>query len=138
MIMKLKFSLFFLFLSLGAFSQEPVSTEPLVQEEVLQIAEKMPSFPGGMEAMFAFIKENVKYPKEAKKKDIEGTCYIRFTVEKNGSLSDIHVIRGVPNGPMCDEEALRVVKMFPAWIPGEQNGEKKRVIYNIPIKFKLK
>lgn len=105
-------------------------------DEVLTIAEIMPQYPGGNQALFKFLGENIKYPEQAKKDEISGKVYVTFTVDKDGSVKDVHVLRGIGGG--CDEEAIRVVKMMSHWTPGEQDGAKVSIEYNLPINFKLK
>ena len=79
--------------------------------------------------------DNVKYPKEAREKGIQGRVFITFIVEKDGSLTNFKVVRGIGHG--CDEEAIRVAKMMPNWEPGKQRGKEVRVQFNLPIKFVL-
>jgi TonB family protein len=98
--------------------------------------ETQPTFPGGMEKFYAYLKENVLYPAEAKANKLEGKVFLSFIVEKDGSLMDIQVQRGLGGG--TDEEAVRVLKACPRWTPGTQNGNVVRVKYNIPISFNLK
>ncbi|MBO4851646.1 MAG: energy transducer TonB [Prevotella sp.] len=97
--------------------------------------EQQPSFPGGSLALFDFLRENTKYPEQAKKDSIEGRVVLSFVVETDGSITDPKVVRGVH--PLLDEEALRVAKLMPKWEPGYQNGNPVRVKYNIPVTFKL-
>ena len=97
--------------------------------------EKMPAFPGGEQGLLDFIGTNVRYPEEAKKQGISGKVFVGFVVETDGSVSNVKVLQGIGGG--CDEEAVRVVKMMPNWIPGEASGEKVRVMYMIPINFRL-
>lgn len=66
---------------------------------------------------------------------MEGTVYVNFTIEKDGNISNPRILRGIGSG--CDEETLRVIKLMPKWIPGEENGQTVRVQYNLPVKFKL-
>jgi protein TonB len=103
--------------------------------QVLIVVEEMPSFPGGMPSLSAYVSEHLKYPEKAKKLRVEGLVLLQFTVEKDGSVSNVEVIRGIGYG--CDEEALRVVKAMPAWKPGQQVGKPVRVRYSLPIRFKL-
>ena len=105
------------------------------EDTVYQIVEEMPKFPGGEEAMFKFISENVKYPQEAKDKNISGRVFVNFVVEKDGSVDEVKVLRSIGGG--CDEEAVRVVKSMPKWTPGKQKGKPVRVSYIIPFVFKL-
>lgn len=104
-------------------------------DQVFQVVEVDPEFPGGMEALIKYLSENIKYPEQAKKDKIQGKVYISFVVEKDGSVADAKVLRGIGGG--CDEEALRVVNAMPKWEPGKQKGTPVRVQYNLPIVFKL-
>jgi TonB family protein len=98
--------------------------------------EQEPSFPGGVNKFAAYLSHNIKYPAEMKKKKIEGKVFISFIVEKDGSLSEIKVLREPGYGSGL--EALRVLSMSPKWKPGIQNHHKVRVQYVIPITFSLK
>jgi TonB family protein len=104
-------------------------------EEVYKVVEKMPEFQGGMKALQEFLLKNIKYPEAAKKKQTQGTVFVAFVVGKDGTIGNVKVIRGIGNG--CDEEAVRVVKLMPKWIPGEEKGKPVNVVFNIPIKFML-
>lgn len=96
----------------------------------------MPSFPGGMDAMTKYLVSNIKYPAEAKTKGLQGTVFVTYIVEKDGSISNTKILKGFEDS--CDEEALRVVKGMPKWHPGtNNNNEAVRVIFNLPIKFSL-
>jgi protein TonB len=110
-------------------------TSPNQEDEVYQIVEEMPEFPGGHEKLMSYLKENTKYPEEAKDLGIQGKVYVRFTVNKDGSISDVKVVRGVHQ--LLDQEAIRVVKSMPKWKPGRQNGQTVRVQMHLPIKFAL-
>ena len=99
------------------------------------VVEHQPSFPGGQQALIKYLKENIKYPEQAKNDSIEGRVVLTFVVETDGSITDPKVVRGVH--PLLDAEALRVVKLMPKWEPGYQNGAPVRVKYNIPVTFKL-
>jgi TonB family protein len=102
---------------------------------VFTVVEHMPEYVGGNNAMSTFIAGNIKYPQKAKEKGVQGTVYISFVIDENGSVGEAKVIRGVGSG--CDEEALRVVKMMPKWEPGKQSGKKVKVAFTLPIKFAL-
>jgi TonB family protein len=104
-------------------------------DTVYNIVEQMPEYPGGVEAMMKYIAENVKYPEEAKDKNIAGRVFLAFVVEKDGSVSNVKVLRGIGGG--CDEEAARVINSMPKWKPGKQKGKPVRVSFQIPIYFKL-
>jgi TonB family protein len=109
--------------------------ETVPDEEVFVFVEELPEFPGGSEARLKFLQENLNYPQQAKEKGIQGTVYVKFVVEKDGSISDAKIIRGIGAG--CDEEVLRVVKLMPKWKPGKQRGKAVRVYFNMPVKFTL-
>lgn len=111
--------------------------EPLEPDStrVLMLVEEMPEFPGGMPALSAYVGQHLSYPREAKKKHIEGLVLVQFIVEQDGSTSNARVLRGIGGG--CDEEALRVVQQMPAWKPGQQGGKAVRVRFSLPIRFKL-
>jgi protein TonB len=100
------------------------------------IPEITPQFPGGFQAMYEYIKDNLKYTDIAKKANITGTIYIEFTVEKDGRLTDVHVVRGIGGG--LDEEAVRVIESMPKWEPARQGGIPVKVKYQIPINFNFK
>ena len=102
---------------------------------VFDVVEVMPSFPGGDVAMMDFVMKNMKYPVDAEKKKVQGRVLVQFVVAKDGMLKDIRVARSVY--PSLDEEALRVVKSMPKWIPGKQNGKPVNVKYMMPFTFKL-
>ncbi len=104
-------------------------------EMVFSKVDAVPSFPGGLQAFGKFLGGNLNYPKAAKDAKIEGRVYAQFVVEKDGSLTDIKIVRGIGYG--CDEEALRVIAISPKWNPGVQNGEKVRVSYTVPIFFQI-
>ena len=104
-------------------------------DKVLEKAEVMPEFPGGDQAMMKFVAENVQYPEEAREKGISGRVLVSFIVEKNGSINEVKVVRGIGGG--CDEEAVRVVKTMPKWKPGKDKGKPVRVKYMMPFTFKL-
>jgi TonB family protein len=118
-----------------AEEQKAVTQEKPVSNEVFTVVETMPAYPGGQEAMSKFIMENIKYPEEAKKKNIQGTVFVTYIVETDGSVSNVKVLRGIGGG--CDEEGVRVVSLMPKWIPGTQRGTPVKVQFNLPISFKL-
>ncbi|MDO9257155.1 MAG: energy transducer TonB [Bacteroidales bacterium] len=102
---------------------------------VFTIVEEMPSYSGGENARNRFLAENINYPEIAQNYFIQGTCYVQFIIDINGSVSDVLIVRGIGGG--CDEEAIRVVKMMPKWKPGKQNGKNVRVLFNMPIEFRI-
>ena len=104
-------------------------------DEVFQVVEEMPEFPGGQQKMLEFIYKNIKYPAAAREEGLEGLVVIRFVVDKEGNTKDHEIVRGGGGG--MGEEALRVVKTMPQWKPGKQKGKKVAVSYNLPVRFKL-
>jgi TonB family protein len=109
----------------------PVDTTKLTYT----VVEKMPSYTGGQEAMIQYLVANIQYPPAAKANKVQGTVFVTFVVEPDGTVTNVKILRGIGSG--CDEEAQRVVKMMPKWNPGEQKGKPVRVQFNLPIKFKL-
>jgi periplasmic protein TonB len=99
------------------------------------VVEEMPAFPGGEADLYKFISSSIKYPEEAKELGIQGRVFVNFVVETDGSITDVKLIRGIGGG--CDEEAIRVVRAMPKWVPGKQRGVPVRVYFNLPIKFTL-
>ncbi|MCD4665739.1 MAG: energy transducer TonB, partial [Bacteroidales bacterium] len=94
-----------------------------------------PQFPGGLTALYKYLKLNLKYPADAKGINLEGTVHVSFVVWKDGSISDVEILRGIGGG--CDEEVIRAIESMPNWIPGNQNGNKVNAAFQMPVKFKL-
>lgn len=99
------------------------------------LVEKEPQYNGGLDAMYEYLSKSINYPQIAKEVGIQGIVYTTFVVEKDGSITGVKIKRGIGGG--CDEEAVRVLKKMPKWIPGKQRNEKVRVQFNMPIKFTL-
>ena len=104
-------------------------------QKVFDTVEQMPEYPGGMQAMIAFLQTNMKYPEDAAKQKVEGRVMVQFVVETDGSVSDVHVAKQV--FPSLDAEAVRVVQAMPKWTPGKEKGNVVRVKYNLPIVFRM-
>jgi len=118
--------------------QEVISDTPeneIEGEEVLNVVDIKPKPQGGMPEFFKFVSENLKYPEEAKKNDIQGKVFIEFIVKKDGTVNHVKCIRGIH--PLCDEEAVRVISNSPNWKPGQQDGENVNVRLILPITFSL-
>ncbi len=105
------------------------------EDEIFLIVENQPEPQGGMEAFYKYVGKNINYPKQARRMGVEGRVFVQFVVDKDGSLNDIKVIKGIGSG--CDEEAIRVLKEAPNWKPGKQRGRPVKVRMSIPIFFKL-
>jgi TonB family protein len=112
-----------------------VGTFEPVQGDVFDVVEEMPQYPGGPQALFKFLGENVQYPAEAEKAGIQGRVIATFVVEKDGSISQPTIVKSVD--PLLDAEAIRVISAMPNWIPGKQNGKVVRVKYTVPLSFNL-
>ena len=116
----------------------PVKIEEEEEEEDVQIftvVENDPEFPGGMEALYKFLRDNIKYPQLARDNNITGRVYVTFVVEKDGSIANPRVLKDIGGG--CGQEAIRVVKSMPKWTPGKQRGKAVRVQFNLPVNFNL-
>lgn len=109
--------------------------EETAEEEIFVFVEDQAGYVGGEEARMKYLQENIKYPEMAKESGIQGTVHLKFVIEKDGSVSNVSVQRGIGGG--CDEEAVRVVKKMPKWQPAKQRGRPVRVWFNMPIKFTL-
>lgn len=104
-------------------------------DSVYTSVEKSAEYPGGIESFYSYLGQNIHYPEYARQKNITGRVIITFVVERNGSVTNIRVLRGIGYG--CDEEAVRVLKESPKWAPGVQKGRVVRQQYTIPINFTL-
>lgn len=118
-----------------AQSDEVKESDTNLEDKIYSIVEHDPEFPGGMEGLYQWLATNVKYPEHAKENGIQGRVVVKFVIEKDGSVSDVRIMRS-PNDELS-EEAIRVVKAMPKWKAGRQNGKKVRVQYMLPINFKL-
>lgn len=114
---------------------EPDPPKHEEENKVFDIVEQQPMFPGGPTALMKYLSEHTKYPVVAQENGVQGRVTVQFVVEKDGSISDVHVLRGVD--PSLDKEAVRVVKSLPRWTPGKQNGITVRVNYRVPVLFRL-
>ncbi len=104
-------------------------------DEIFTIVEENPAPVGGFKAFYDYVSKNLHYPRKAKQLGIEGRVFVQFVVEKDGSLTDVHVVKGIGGG--CDEEAVRVISGAPRWNPGKQRGRPVRVRMILPVVFKL-
>ena len=113
----------------------PPAPKPEVSNKVFDVVEEQPHFPGGNGALQSFLSSNVKYPVVAQENGVQGRVIVQFVVERDGSISDVKVVRSVD--PSLDKEAMRVVKSMPRWSPGKQNGTTVRVRFTVPVVFRL-
>ncbi len=118
--------------------QAPVEVVEEEEEEevVFVIVEDMPEFPGGQQALFKYLSDNVKYPTIAQENGIQGRVICQFVVNKDGNIVDVEVVRS-GGDPSLDKEAIRVIKSMPKWKPGKQRGKAVRVKYTVPVNFRL-
>ena len=113
----------------------PEETAPEEDTRVFDVVEQMPQFPGGDAALMEYISKNIKYPVIAEENGIQGRVVCQFVVERDGSVSDVRVVRSVD--PALDKEAIRVIKAMPKWTPGRQNGAPVRTKFTLPVTFRL-
>lgn len=104
-------------------------------DEVFTIVEDQPEFPGGMQAFFKYVSDNMVYPAQARRMGIEGRVYVQFVVDKDGKVTEVKAVKGIGAG--CDEEAERVLSEAPSFKPGKQRGRPVKVRMVLPIIFKL-
>lgn len=114
------------------FEDEP---EEEKTDQIFTIVEQQAEPAGGWDSFYEFLGKNMKYPAQARRMGIEGKVFVTFVVEKDGSITDVKVLKGIGAG--CDQEALRVIKAYPEWMPGKQRGKPVRVRMHQPIIFKL-
>ena len=112
-----------------------VETEVVDEDVIVDVAEIMPEFPGGTAALMKYLGTNIKYPTISQEMGSAGRVIVQFVVDKDGSISNPEVVRGVD--AYLDKEAIRVISSMPKWRPGVQNGKKVRVKYTVPVVFRL-
>ena len=125
---------------MAMFGLSTVSAQKTVvaekNQQVFDVVEQMPEYPGGPSALIEYLSQNVKYPEDAKQQKIEGRVLATFVVETDGSVSNVEVVK--PAFPSLDAEAVRLLSAMPKWTPGMQSGKVVRVKYTVPINFNLK
>ncbi len=117
------------------YVQQVVEEEEPEEQEIFQVVEEMPEFPGGMAECMKFLGKNIKYPTISQENGVQGKVIVQFVVNKDGSVVDPVVVRSVD--PYLDKEALRVINSMPKWKPGKQRGKPVRVRYTVPVTFRL-
>ncbi len=115
--------------------EEVKAVEVEKEEQIFQVVEQQPEFPGGTGALLGYLGKNIKYPAPASRANVSGKVFMTFVVNTDGSIQNVEVLKGLGFG--CDEEAMRVVRTMPKWKPGKQSGRAVRVKYNLPISFVL-
>ena len=114
----------------------PEPPKHVVEEtKIFTVVEQMPMFHGGDGALMGYLRDNIHYPTVAAENGVQGRVVVGFVVERDGSITDVNILRGVD--PSLDREAMRVVKSMPKWTPGKQNGSAVRVKYQVPVSFRL-
>lgn len=113
---------------------EPEKAKPK-EDEIFVAVEQQAEFPGGQGALMKFLSNNIRYPESAQQNDIQGRVIVKFVVEKDGSIGNVTVVKGVDRD--LDREAIRVVKKMPRWQPGKNNGVAVRSYFNLPVTFRL-
>ena len=128
--------------TIGKVSEKPADVQSVAPADgaasdgnVYSTAEVAPQYPGGPQAMMEYLYQNVKYPEEAMKENIEGRVVVQFVVTKTGEIGDVNIVKGV--APSLDEEAIRVVRGMARFTPGKVGGENVAVWYTLPIAFKI-
>jgi protein TonB len=112
-----------------------IDTSKVDTAYIYTVAQHMPKFKGDLNK---YLEDNIQYPDSEKKAKIQGTVFVNFLVEKDGSITHIKVLRSVPNGPGLSKEAVRILSNMPKWTPGMQNDQIVKVSYHLPIHFQLK
>ena len=103
--------------------------------EIFQVVEEQPMYPGGMQELMKYLQMNIRYPKEAQERGLQGRVIVQFVVNKDGSICDEQVVKSVD--PQLDAEAIRIIRSMPNWTPGKQRGEPVRVRFTLPVTFRL-
>jgi len=108
-----------------------------LKKPFLNGSEKMPEPKEGIAKFMKYVSANIRYPQNVLLGDVSGTVFVKFIVETDGAITDIQILKGIPDCQECQDEAIRVLKQYPnKWIPGSQNGQPFRVYFTMPIKFK--
>jgi TonB family protein len=105
------------------------------ENHFFSLGNEVPQYPGGYEALIEFLNSNLTYPKEARQQGLQGKVVISFIIEENGEVSSVTIVHGIGGG--CDEEAVRVIELMPAWLPAYKESNPVRVLFNMPITFRL-
>lgn len=119
----------------------PKSAEPQIMmvegEPVYDIVDEPANFPGGLGEMRKFLTTNLQYPKKAEELGIQGKCYLKLVIWKTGEIKDVKIKKGVSDCPECDQEAIRLVRLMPNWIPAKIKGEAVNSYFLLPMSFRI-
>lgn len=141
--MKFLIGVFFLLFSINSHAQDdsipanPTANSCNCGNEIFSFAEQMPQFPGGEASFQKYLKDNLIYPAAAIEAKKSGVVYINFIVDSAGNVCDVQVAKGIRAAPELDQEAVRVMRASPKWIPGKMNGVNVCVSFTVPVSFKL-
>jgi TonB family protein len=120
-------------------TEREVERDPIIEADkermIYSVVEEIPQYPDGRAAMMVYLRDNLIYPPSAKEKGISGKLYLRFVVSDTGEISDVRVMRGIEDCPECNDEAIRLVKSMPRWIPGKEKGRAVSSYFNLPVLF---
>ncbi len=126
---------------IGDFDAGPVVEAPPVEKikgpEIYDYVEEPASFPGGMPSLKKYMEDHLVYPPAAKEAGVSGKAFVKFIVSDKGTISNVMIVRGVPDCKECDAEARRLVKSMPNWIPGKNKGKAVNSYFHLPVQFKL-
>ena len=122
--------------SLSILEPKMSNYTPIEDTTIYTLTEVMPEFPGGIDSLFSFLRKNIQYPAAAKRNEVSGKVYAQIVIEKDGSISNPKILRGINGYESFNSEVLRVISIMPTWIPGTQRGKAVRVSYNLPFVFK--
>jgi protein TonB len=117
--------------------KDTVSVSGDDENKIHTFVEEQPEFPGDIKTLLKWTASHIIYPTEARRKGIQGTIYVKFVIEKDGSVSSPEVVKRSEKTQELEEEALRVVSTMPTWIPGKHKGKPVRVFFTIPLNFRL-
>ena len=134
--MKILIIIAFLFLANLTFSQDIIKVQKDSISENILIYEPMPEYPGGNSELKRFLSKTIIYPDSAKENGVKGSVWVQYTIDTTGKVIDVKVTRGIGYG--CDEEAIRIIKLMPNWIPAKRNGKAIKVRMSIAINFNVR
>ena len=118
----------------NGYCQQTGKENSIPEDQIYQVVEHMPEFPGGFSGLEKYVKDNTQYPQEAFSQKIEGTVFVQFVIDTNGKATQVKVMNTKSN-PILQNEAVRVVSTMPSWKPGTQSGKKVNVYFTVPVPF---
>lgn len=118
-------------------SQERSIDQSFSQDSIFAIPDETATYPGGQKELIRFLAQTIRYPETALENGLEGRVDLRFIIEKDGSVGEVQVLRGIPGCPECDREAVRVVRLMPGWDPARVDGNPVRSYFILPVNYKM-